>query len=332
MRKTYAFDDVLLVPQKSDIESRKEVDLSTSIGHIKLSIPILSSPMDTVSERGMLNSIAQLGGMGIAHRYNEICKQIQMTEGIQPAAAAVGISGDYQERVSALYASGIHTICLDVAHGHHVLMERALKTLRDKYCDELTIIAGNVATPEGFSDLAYWGADAIRVGIGGGSICSTRIQTGHGVPTLQSVVDCRPASDAVLIADGGIKSAGDIVKCLALGADAVMLGSLLAGTKESPGLVHVSQEGSKYKVYRGMASREAQKDWRGQASSLEGVSTTIPYKGSVTHIVQDLIQNVRSGFSYSGARNLRELQLKVKFITQSAASQVESNTHIMALR
>ena len=190
-------------------------------------------------------------------------------------------------------------------------------------------MAGNVATLEAFNDLADWGANSIRVGIGGGSICSTRINTGHGIPTYQSIHDCSYSNrDAKIIADGGIKNSGDIVKALAAGADFVMLGSMLAGTDESPGEIFTSGN-KKYKVYRGMASRSAQMDWRGKSSSPEGVSTTIPYKGSVVNILQDVAGNIKSGFSYSGVRDLRELQSKATFLQQTPAGQYESSTHIL---
>jgi IMP dehydrogenase len=246
------------------------------------------------------------------------------------AAAAVGVTNDYMQRIEFLNNdAGVITFCLDVAHGHHVLVERAIKSIKDKYGNGINIIAGNVATPKGYVALSEWGADAVRVGIGGGSICSTRIQTGHGVPTFESVLTCSYEDGAAIIADGGIKTAGDIVKALAAGADFVMLGSMLAGTDQSPGQLFQSNDGKKYKVYRGMASVEAQQDWRGEARSLEGISTTIPYKGCVVKVVQDLLQNVRSGLSYSGARNITQLQAKSEFIVQSAASQVESSTHIL---
>ena len=169
-------------------------------------------------------------------------------------------------------------------------MERALKSIKDKFGNDIHVMAGNVATEKGFSQLARWGADSIRVGIGGGSICSTRIQTGHGVPTLQSILDCAESQyfgSVELIADGGIRGSGDIVKAYAAGADFVMLGSLLAGTDESPGEIvnYVEMQGDRqvyrnYKVYRGMASVEAQIDWRGHSSSVEGVTTTSSHKRS----------------------------------------------------
>lgn len=329
-RQTVSFDDVLLVPQMSDITSRSQVDISSRLGTREFSLPILSSPMDTVTGGAMTWTMGSMGGLGILHRYCSIDDQVDMAH--EQSAAAVGITGDYLERIDTLKKFGVKIFCLDVAHGHHKLMKDALQKLKDKHGDSITIIAGNVATSQGYADLSEWGADAVRIGIGGGSICSTRIQTGHGVPTFQSVLDCRDVDGATIIADGGIRTAGDIVKSLAAGADFVMLGSMLAGTDQSPGDVFQNNEGKKYKVYRGMASVEAQKDWRGEARSLEGISTTIPYKGSVVDILESLAINIKSGLSYSGARNIRELQAKARFIAQSSAGQSESNTHILNRR
>ncbi len=330
-RPTNSFDDVLLVPQYSDIKSRTEIDISRVLGDQTYEIPIISSPMDTVTGLEMAKTFSTLGGMSVTHRYCTMQEQSEMTP--SNSAAAVGISGDFMERIDYLNkTSNVSIFCLDVAHGHHVLMERALKSIKDKYGDKLTLIAGNVATPKGYVSLSEWGADAVRIGIGGGSICSTRVQTGHGVPTFESVLTCGYEDGATIIADGGIKSAGDIVKALAAGADFVMLGSMLAGTDESPGQVFQSSDGGKYKVYRGMASVEAQKDWRGEARSLEGISTTIPYKGSVIPIVENLMQNVKSGLSYTGARNIAQLQSRSEFILQTNAAQIESSTHILNKR
>lgn len=336
-KQTITFGDVLLEPQYSDITSRKEVSLSTPLDDLrKLQIPIIASPMDTVSEWRMASSLSSMGGMAIIHRYNSVEEQAAQVKtalavpGCSLVGAAVGVSGDYIERASECYGAGARVICIDVAHGDHALMRTAIGSLRDLLGMNIHIMAGNVATLEGFNRLADWGADSIRVGIGGGSICSTRIQTGHGVPTLQSVIDCAQTDrDAILIADGGIKNSGDIVKALAAGADAVMLGSLLAGTDETPSETFRDRDGRCFKAYRGMASAEAQKAWRGKTSSLEGVSTTIPCKGSVKNVVEELLTGVRSGLSYSGARDIPELQSKAKFILQSHAASVESSTHIL---
>ena len=230
----------------------------------------------------------------------------------------------------ALFEANTRILCVDVAHGHHIMMKECLEHLKSTFGHAVHIVAGNVATLEAFNDLADWGADSIRVGIGGGSICSTRLVSGHGVPTLQSVLDCVKSDRKVsIIADGGIKTSGDMVKALAAGADFVMVGSLLAGTSATPGEVFKGSEGKKYKVYRGMASSAAQKDWRGKSSSPEGISTTVPYKGLTANILNDLRGGIQSGFSYSGAKNVAELREKHQFIRQTAAGQNESFTHIL---
>lgn len=340
-KDTVCFDDVLLVPQQSDINSRDEIDLTTRLGSHKFRIPIVSSPMDTVTESAMALSMFEHGGLGVIHRYNTSQEQCEMirevaavleetsNSSISKISAAIGTSEGFSNRIRFLHDCGVRIFCIDVAHGHHSLVERSIKDLRDVFGESVTIVAGNVATAHAFEDLSNWGADAIRVGIGGGSICSTRIQTGHGVPTLQSVLDCRDAGDADLIADGGIKTAGDIVKCLAAGADMVMLGSMLAGTEETPGDVFQSNDNKRYKVYRGMASPEAQIAWRGQARSLEGISTTVPFKGPVHEILRKLEKNIKSGLSYTGARNLQEFRHKAQFIRQTSSGLSESRTHIL---
>lgn len=337
--ETFSFDDVLLVPQKSEIISRDDIDLTVSRGFLRLSTPIVSSPMDTVTETAMAIQMAKSGGLGVLHRYNSIEEQASMARnvldsGASTVAAAIGVSGDFLDRARALRAAGVHVFCLDVAHGHHVMMETALKSIRDSFGEDVVLIAGNIATNDGFSDLSSWGADVVRVGIGGGSICSTRIQTGHGLPTLYSVMLCSAqreldGTDTLIMADGGIKNSGDIVKSISFGADMVMLGSLLAGTKETPGETILSTSGEKRKVYRGMASKEAQTAWRGSARSLEGISSTVPCRGNVSEIMEELSFNIRSGLSYSGAKNIREFQIVSKYVIQTAASQTESSTHIL---
>jgi IMP dehydrogenase len=339
MNNSVCFDDVLLVPQFSDIISRSEIDLTSYLDkRYRFRTPIISSPMDTVTGSKMARTMSDLGGLGIIHRYNTVEDQALMvekalnttwSEGNEVVGVAIGVSGDYLERASAAIKAGAKIICVDIAHGHHTLMRHALNTLRNTFGNEAHIMAGNVATLDAFNDLSDWGADSIRVGIGGGSICSTRIQTGHGMPTLQSILDCAKSDrDATLIADGGIRTSGDIVKALAAGADFVMLGSLLAGTEESPGDT-IFGNGGQRKVYRGMASKDAQLEWRGHASSEEGVSSTVPYKGDLKDVLDSLEKGIRSGLSYTGANNLKELRSKSRFIKQSSAGQRESFTHIM---
>lgn len=336
MQQTYSFDDVLLVPQKSDIKSRSEVDITSNLSKNSFRLPVIASPMDTISGTRMAIEMSNHSGLAVLHRYNTIAEQVEMASYIKDVkrqtkiAAAIGMTGDYFERAVNLYESGVRILCVDVAHGHHVMMEKALKKLKDAFGESVHLMAGNVATLEAFEELSEWGADSIRVGIGGGSICSTRIVTGHGLPTFQSILECAKTSyDTKIIADGGIKTTGDMVKALAAGADFVMVGSLLSGTDETPGEVLVGAKGEKYKEYRGMASKEAQRSWRGKSSTPEGVSTVVPYKGPVRNILQDFDGGIRSGLSYTGVRNIKELQSKRHFVLQSSAAQLESNTHIM---
>ena len=329
---TLCYDDVLLVPKYSDIRSRSEIDISTKLcDKIELSLPMLSSPMDTVSETSMADAMSNAGGCAIIHRYNSIDEQTSLISDSQAknVGAAIGTTGDYLERAISACEAGANMICVDVAHGHHILMKEALESLRKHFGKSVHIMAGNVATLDGINDLAAWGADSVRCNIGGGSICSTRIQTGHGVPGLQTIIECaKTEHDVTIIADGGIKNSGDIVKALAAGADAVMVGSMLAGTAETPGDIYKDNNGVKWKTYRGMASKDAQINWRGKYASLEGVSARVPYRGSVADVLSDIERGIRSGFSYSGARNMIELWTKSEFIVQTNAGMKESQTHI----
>jgi len=336
MKQAYSFDDVLLVPKYSNIKSRAQINISNNLdSFLRLELPVISSPMDTVTEGAMATAMAEFGGLGIIHRYNSIEKQTAMVKecaagGSASIAAAIGATGDYEERACALYDAGARILCIDVAHGHHSLVKNALSVLRGVLGNKVHVMAGNVATLEGFDTLADWGADSIRVGIGGGSICSTRLVTGHGIPTFQSILECAKTShDVKIIADGGIRTTGDMVKAFAAGADFVMVGSLLAGTKETPGEVFFGSKNKKYKVYRGMASANAQNAWRGKTSTPEGISTTIPFRGGVKKILQSVAGGLRSGLSYSGVSSIPELQIRHEFILQSSAGQAESATHIL---
>jgi IMP dehydrogenase len=337
-KEAITYDDMLLVPQYSDITSRSEVDISNRLGHRQLKIPIIASPMDTVSGYEMAIAMYRAGGMAVLHRYNTIEDQVKMATKVTQVSnwsgqvgAAVGVTGDFAERAEAVVAAGVDVLCIDVAHGHHILVKKALEQLRNEYDNHIYIIAGNVCTLEGINDVADWGADAVRCNIGGGSICSTRIVTGHGLPGLQTIFDCaRTDREVSIIADGGIKTSGDIVKALAAGADFVMCGSLLAGTTESPGNIINLPDNSRVKEYRGMASKDAQLDWRNKSSTPEGVASYIPFKGSVLDILTDLSGGIKSGLSYSGARNLTELRSNVEWARQTTAGTYESNTHIFS--
>ena len=344
MKTGICYDDVLLIPQYSDIRSRSEVDISSCLDDkIKLSLPIISSPMDTVTGTDMAIAMGKAGGSGVIHRYNTVEEQCELAissirKGTQNSTvyvgAAVGITGDFLERAQALTNVGVSFLCVDVAHGHHVFMKEAIEKIKSNL--DIHVMAGNIATKKAFDDLSAWGANSIRCNIGGGSVCTTRTQTGHGVPGLQTIIDCakfegfRIAGEkkTKIVADGGIRSSGDIVKALAAGADFVMLGSLFAGTDESPGRV-IDMGDKKYKEYRGMASKEAQFEWRGKASSMEGVSAIIPYKGSVENVLNELAQGIRSGLSYSGARSISEFQANARFVKQTSNGNQENGAHIL---
>ena len=342
-KKVISFDDVILVPQYSDITTRSSIDTSTKIKYsnkeIKFDIPIVSSPMSTVTEAHMCNAIRRLGGLGIIHRYNTIefqTKLLGFVNDEETKSASIGITADYKERLSSLVSKGLKIVCLDVAHGDHIMMESALSYVRSEY-PELFVIAGNVATGKGYRRLSDWGAHAVRTSVGSGSICTTRIQTGHGIPTISAVMDCyeekkdmlsEGGEPALIIADGGIKNSGDVVKSLAAGADLVILGSMLSGTKETPGKVILSNEGKKIKRYNGMASKAAQKIWKGSYSSIEGVSSYVSYKGTVSKVVNEIMSNVRSGMSYSGVSNLDQLRSDSIAAMQTSSSHTEGNPHI----
>tara|TARA_R110002124_G_scaffold94173_1_gene237942 strand:+ start:1270 stop:2292 length:1023 start_codon:yes stop_codon:yes gene_type:complete len=339
MKTGLCYDDVLLVPQYSDIRSRLAVDISTDLDDdLKLELPLVSSPMDTISGEKMAKALDKAGTMAVIHRYNTIEEQVglvcSVTKDGGRVGAAVGITGDFLERAQALVNYGVSFLCVDVAHGHHLMMREALEILKKNV--EVHLMAGNVATKRGYTDLSNWGADSVRCNIGGGSACTTRTQTGHGVPGLQTILDCSKITGlrmvgekrTKIIADGGIRSSGDIVKALAAGADLVMIGSLLAGTTETPGHIVESNTGE-FKEYRGMASKRAQFEWRGKTGSFEGVSTMVPYKGDVEFVLEDLEKGIRSGFSYSGCRSIQELQESALWTLQTANGLSESKAHIL---
>jgi IMP dehydrogenase len=341
MEEFLSYDDVLLKPRYSDIRSRAEVSIATQLGNgLDLNFPIIASPMDTISEVAMATALGIAGGTAVIHRYNtpemearNVSMAIDLahvrgTKNIT-VGAAIGVTGDYLLRAQKVLAAGASFLCVDVAHGHHIMMKEALTILRKEFGSDLHIMAGNVATLEGVNDLADWGATSVRCNIGGGSICSTRVQTGHGVPGLHTLFECAKTDRAVtLIADGGIRNSGDIVKALAAGADAIMCGSLFSGTDETPGKVIEENDGTRWKVYRGMASKEAQMGWRGKYSSDEGVSARVPYRGTVKSILEDLQNGIKSGLSYSGARTVSELTARAEFIRQTNSGLSESGTHI----
>lgn len=336
------FDDVLLVPKKTALESRTDVNLSTNLTNkIKLKIPIISANMDTVTEDAMAIEMAKAGGIGIIHRFLSIPDQVAEVKNVKKeklmVGAAVGIKGDYLERTEKLITAGVDVIVIDVAHGHSEFLIKALIEIKKRF-KKIEVIAGNVATAEATEDLIKAGADAIKVGIGPGALCTTRIVAGAGVPQITALMNaCEIArfNNIPVIADGGIRYSGDIVKALATGASTVMIGALFAGCEESPALTFF-RHSEKFKLTRGMASLTAnyerqikdpviRRDIKEYAA--EGVEAIVHYKGNVADLLKQLLGGVRSGFSYSGAKNIQELWEKAEFIQISQNALIESHPH-----
>jgi IMP dehydrogenase len=468
------FDDVLLIPKRSTVHSRKDVDTTTRLSrHLDLKVPIVSAPMDTVTEHAMAITIARAGGIGIIHRFMTIEQQLEevlrvkrsesilieqpytllatqklrdakrmmseygvsgllvtdqngMLQGILTArdilfehngekvvsemmtrvkdmvtappdislqeaerelhrhkleklplvdkegrlrglitsrdllnleqhpdaskdrkgrlmvGAAVGVKSGYMERAKGLQNAGADVIVVDVAHAHSDIALEAVRSIK-KALPDVELIAGNVATKDGTEDLIQAGADAVKVGIGSGAICITRVVTGAGVPQLTAIMECTKAADQAgvpLIADGGVRTSGDITKAIVAGASTIMIGSLLSGTEESPGIT-VMREGRKYKLVRGMASvaasydRYVQRPEQNEEDSAvglidyvpEGVEAFVEYKGNAAEVINQLVGGLRSGMSYCGATNISQLRGKANFIRISPAGLKESYPH-----
>lgn len=327
------FDDVLMVPSKSEVRSRRDPSLRSQLTkRVSFETPIISANMDTVTEAEMMIAMHELGGLGILHRFMSIEDQLLHVEkakkhGVSIISASIGVGDDFKKRAEVLIKAGVKIITIDIAHGHSVAMMETMKWIKDTFSD-VEIIAGNVATPEAVEDLIEAGADAIKVGIGPGSMCTTRVITGCGVPQLTAVSICAEVArkhNVPVIADGGIKSSGDIVKAFAAGASSVMLGSMLSGTIETPGEIKGGR-----KQYRGMASKAAQVSWRGgvpEGMAPEGESTFVSVKGHVKDVILELSGGIRSGMSYVNATTIAEISEKARFIEMSQAGYFESHAH-----
>jgi len=328
------FDDVTLVPNYSEIRSRKQPDVSFSCKGLHLDIPIIAAPMNSVCEYAMAYKLKKMGATGVIHRYMSIEEQLQQLWNFWETDIyeqdlpffAIGATGDYLERFEELYKNGVRKFCIDVASGDSIACIEAVKNIRK--INDVLLMAGNVCTQEGCERLAQEGANMIRVGVGSGAACTTRIVSGHGVPQLTALMNALKAKekypDMIIVSDGGHKKSGDLVKSLAI-ADVVMLGSLLSATKESPGETLKDHEtGEEYKIFCGMASEagRAMNDWfdREKTSFIpEGESMRIKYKGSVKDIIDNLVGGLKVGMSYCGANNLQELKEKAVFqrVTQN---------------
>ena len=403
MKRALTYDDVNIVPKYSELESRDKVKLNTRFTkNTELTIPIVASPMDTITEEDMAEEMLEWGGVGVIHRFNTIEEQSRMMKSLhykwdswfdigtnirgddeertlekewqewwdsvrhwnhpptksdwkdlkdrfwwadsmirdektwkkRPLCAAIGVTGDYKERAQELVKNGCNVLLIDIAHGHHVLVKNVIEELRNEFGEDVEIIGGSIATKEAAKELCEWGVDGLRVGIGNGSLCETRIRTGVGIPQFSALLDVCSITDdynVPVIADGGIRNVGDICKGLGCGADSVMLGSLLAGTKETPGDVTKVGEWPNerlYKKYRGSASIESKVD-RGESGNIEGNSKIIPYKGKVKRIISDIRDGISSSCSYVGARDLLDFQSRCEFVQVTQAGAVEARPHLL---
>jgi len=327
------FDDVLILPSKSEVRSRKDPSLRSKLTKTKfLETPIISANMDTVTESKMAIAMHKMGGLGILHRFMTTEQQVEKIRAVKEAgaqviSASIGVNADFKERAEALVKAGVNLMTIDIAHGHSVQMMETLKWLKDKFSG-LEVIAGNLAMPDAAVDLIEAGADAIKVGIGPGSMCTTRIITGCGVPQLTAIALCAEAAEKYgvpVIADGGIRTSGDMVKAFAAGASTIMLGSMLSGTIETPGDIVNGR-----KQYRGMASKKAQISWRGDmpaGMAPEGESTYVNVKGHVEDVIMELTGGIRSGMSYVNATTVEEIKNKANFIEMSSNGISESRAH-----
>ncbi len=338
-----SFDDVLLVPQKSTIVSRTEINLSTQIApNIKLSIPLISMSMDTVTGVDMAIAIASFGGIGFLPRFDlpeiEADKVKKVKKAGQKVVAAIGLRDDYLKRAEMQVRAGADGITLDIAHAHTTTALEAVSKFKNKF-PKIPMIAGTIATYEGAVDLFKAGADTVRVGVGAGTICTTRIVAGSGVPQITAILEANRArkqfKNKYVLGDGGAAKSGDIIKGLACGADAYMCGSLFAGTDEAPGKI-ITKNGVFYKKYDASTSSAAKnvqikKDNNGRKPHfnlhVEGVESLVKYKGPVKDVLEQLCAGIRSGLSYSGAHDIKEFQKKAKFIRITAAGLRESYPH-----
>jgi IMP dehydrogenase len=357
-RMALTYDDIQLIPGYSSISTRQNINLRTLVSRrYGILNPFVASPMDTVCEEEMAFKMFLMGGVGCIHRFMTIEDQVGMVrrlsgriygEGFDgpyrnwgitdanwhseipriPIMAAIGVMSSDMERAKSLTEAGANIILIDVAHGHHENVIAMIKWCKEHLPEYVDIIAGNIATAQAAIDLEEAGADGLRVGIGGGSLCTTRIKTGFGIPNVTSIIDIAEVAKTPVMADGGIRSSGDIAKALAVGASCVMLGSLLSGTDEAPGqIVENSYRKGLFKRYRGAASLET-KTVHGQAQrNIEGESTMVPYKGGVKFILNGLIDGVRSALSYAGSNDLYEY--RPDYIQVTNAGINEANPHLL---
>lgn len=335
------FDDVLIYPCESEIEPREVTLDSYLTKNIKLKLPFISAAMDKVTEEKMAISLFKSGGLGILHRNCSIEKQIEMVKKIKKSRALVGAAcGPFDiERAIKLKEAGVDVLVVDCAHGHNLKVIASAKVIKQK--TNLPLIVGNIATREAVKKLVGI-ADLVKIGIGPGSICTTRIVSGVGVPQLSAIIEVAKEAhkhNIKVIADGGMRTSGDIAKALGAGADFVMLGNLFAGTEEAPGKV-VIINGQKYKEYRGMGSLSVLKQnmssdrylTKGRRTIAEGVEALTICKGKVNEVVQELASSIQVSFGYVGAKNIEQFQKRVKFVKVTNAGMTESKPHSILIK
>lgn len=358
-----SFDDILLVPDYADF-NRGDINLTSQLTKkIKLQMPFVSSPMDTVTESGLAIALAQVGGIGIIHRNLTINDQVNEVTKVKTkkyiVGAAIGVSSGYKERVEALIKAKVDVICIDSAHGYTSQMIDVIQYIKNTY-PHIEVIAGNIATYKGAKALIEAGADALRVGMGPGAICTTRIISGMGIPQLTAIMETSRAahkSGIPVIADGGIKYSGDMVKALAAGASTVMMGGFFAAALEAPGrivnlpsdkvparfksIIRKDITSYKFKEYRAMGSIGAMKEgariksedefhgksYKDRVLIAEGVESLVPVKGTIQAICDQAIGGIKSGMYYVGAKTINELHKKAEFIQITQASLTESHPH-----
>lgn len=335
--KGYSYNDVLIIPKYNKVLSRRDVNFETFVTkNHKIKIPILAANMDTVCESEMAIALGKLGGLGVIHRFMTIENQAKEVKRVKEqnllAAAAIGIK-DFQERAKALVEAGVDIIVIDIAHGHSKYAGKTLDFLKENY-PKIDIMAGNIATKDAAEYFISKGADALKVGIGAGSVCTTRTMTGIGIPQITAIMDVHEASQGKIpiCADQSIRNPGDVTKALGAGANTVMLGYVFAASEESPGEI-IEKDGKKFKIYRGMASLEAiseknkLKNENHEIISIEGEKTLIPYKGPIKSIVEKFLGGLSSGMTYVGAKDMENFIGKSDFIYITSAGRKESSPH-----
>ena len=359
--KTFTFDDVQIIPKYSDVSSRKVCSTVTSFTKKRyIDIPLIASPMKSICEFEMAYTMWTLGGVGIVHRFNSIDEQADIVNSLyrritsqisefddrvehrftNPViAAAIGSKQKDIFRAKALLQAGANVLLIDIAHGHHSSMKqilgdlRALKrSLATDLDTSFEVIAGNIATPEAAKDLENWGADALRVGIGGGSVCETRIRTGVGIPQISCLQSISDVANTPIISCGGIRYPGDVAKALGAGASSVILGSMFSGTKETPGdIQYFGKYGNRHKmkIYHGSASDVQKTLSFAELNNIEGTATMVPYKGSAEEIVDEIMDGVRSAMSYVGSESIHKFYLNTEFVQITTNGLQEAMPHLL---